>query len=580
MTTDVFHGQSTKENYRVDIEDSLKQKTIYKNYEYFDDYSYGTSDSIGFLISKIKDKVNLILFQSDGPKTKDIMRKLLEWRKSGESNEIGHKGGGNKRNIYGFKSLKTYIFYNFNNGKILRCETTPNKIFDVSNSNISEDEFRNRIDTSEFIIVPEIIDKENLPTWYDKLIEQIKQSDCKVMPNYIIRMELTDVPEEYTNKTKWIEYINQIRAKKYKIPIYFKNELLDMKEYECYPNIDMVGLDKKENEMTIKLFINIDDLSMYIYYNNEYINVNSGKIYSNVNLLEWGNVLMYVVDKKHLIEQIKEYNKDIDNTLKQEDVYGVYFIINDKLTNYKPIEGNLLGPSKNNGIKSDNDNNTSRFRIIFIPNNDTCKNTKYFNHLISTETIKALSRFKDESFAKKKIINRLIRFYSPKTKPKPKPKPIPPKPKPKPKPPNPIPPIPDPPNPPNPILPNPVPDPPKKPLGCSYIIYIGNGLWKYGMVTDESNFKKRINKHKNEANKKIKLFTNYDMKITKILICYKYNTKSYKTEEENIKHILEDNNSENKITFFQNSNSKNETREYFICNDFDYIYHTIIPKLP
>ena len=29
-----------------------------------------------------------------------LLKKLLEWRRSGDSNEIGHKGGGNKRNIY------------------------------------------------------------------------------------------------------------------------------------------------------------------------------------------------------------------------------------------------------------------------------------------------------------------------------------------------------------------------------------------------------------------------------------------------------------------------------------------------
>ena len=42
MSSNIY-GQSTKESYRTDIEDSRKQKTLYKNYEYFDDYSYGNS---------------------------------------------------------------------------------------------------------------------------------------------------------------------------------------------------------------------------------------------------------------------------------------------------------------------------------------------------------------------------------------------------------------------------------------------------------------------------------------------------------------------------------------------------------
>ncbi len=85
------YGQSTKEAYRDDIETSRKTKTTYKNFEYFDDYSYGKSDKIGFLLEKDDDETYLYLFQEDGPKDEETLKKFLEWRKSGKSNEIGHK---------------------------------------------------------------------------------------------------------------------------------------------------------------------------------------------------------------------------------------------------------------------------------------------------------------------------------------------------------------------------------------------------------------------------------------------------------------------------------------------------------
>ena len=153
---EAFHGQSTKENYRVDIDDSLKQKTVYKNYEYYDDYSYSNSLSIGFLLRDYKNKKYLYLFQSNGPKNSNQIRKLLEWRRSGDSDEVGHKGGGNKRNIYGFKSSKTSLFSKIEEDQVLYCETNPNKIYDLAISDVNEDEFRSQVDTSEYIKTPEL----------------------------------------------------------------------------------------------------------------------------------------------------------------------------------------------------------------------------------------------------------------------------------------------------------------------------------------------------------------------------------------------------------------------------------------
>ena len=549
MSDKTFYAQSTKETYRFDIEDSYKHKTLYKNYEYFDDYSYSNSKEIGFLIKKDKDKNKyyLYLFQSNGPKNLSQLRKLFEWRRSGESNELGHKGGGNKRNIYGFKSDKTTIISKINNNCTLYCETKPNDIYNLSISDISEQEFRSKVDTSEYITVPLEKDNDELPSWYTKIYENIKQ-ESTIEPNYLIRMELTELPIEYTDLQKWNEYINQIRSKQYKIPIYFKNELLNHNSYTKYNNIDLVGFHNKENDKNVKLFIDKNDISFYIYNNDKYQNVvtKETKINSQ-NMTLWGTINMFIVNKKYLENQLKMYNKNVDDKLKQENIYGVYIKINDKLTNFLPIDGTHLPPSKNNGIKSGTQNNTSRFRFIIEPSNDNCNN-KYFNELIRTESIKALTGFLDKS-PYKKIIKLAMNIYRGTSHLQPL----------------------------QPLQPIPIPYT-KINTGAVYIIYIGYGLWKYGMVTDYNGYKRREIQHNNESIKNVKYFINKDMIVKNATNFYYKKTISPKGDEENIKKILLDN-KEHIIKMFENKGIKNDTREYFKCDNIDYIIQNIIPLL-
>ena len=63
-------------------------------------------------------------------------------------------------------------------------------------------------------------------------------------------------------------------------------------------------------------------------------------------------------------------------------------------------------------------------------------------------------------------------------------------------------------------------------------------------------------------------------KIKRIDIIFEIKTEKPKSGEEIIENILETH-KRDKITMIQNKKSKNETREYFICNDFDYIRTTI-----
>lgn len=557
MDKETFHGQSTKQNYKNDIEDSLKQKTVNKIFEYIDDYSYGTSTGVGILFKYIKDEPNLLLFQADGPKTENDMRKLLEWRRSGDSGEIGHKGGGNKRNIYGFKSKKTHIFNKLNNSKILMCSTSPNKIYELSiNSTITEDDFRNRVDTSEFINVPSLQDEDDLPRWYNDIIDEIESQCKKFKANYLTRMELTKVPEEFANKKKWKEFINQIRAKQYEIPIYFKNEKLNMDKYESYKNIDLVGLNdnNKENIKTCDLYINTNDYTFYINCNDKCndkcIDVHKqsehGILDDNIEL--WGKVKMFIVSEPYLQKELDEFNNDLEYKSKQEDFYGIYLILNEKLTNYKPI-GNRLPISKNNGIKSGKASNTNRFRMTLNPNKTTCKNQKVFEALIHTETIKALSRFLDKS-PYREIIKQSLSIYKEG---------------------NSI----------SKIQKNKRPIEQKNnnsTIGAVYILYTAQGVWKFGSVMDKTRLKKRVNEHRNESIEKVKEFTSINIESKNATLFYENNTESPKGDEEKIKKILL-NNKKDKITMFQNDNSKNDYREYFICNDIDYITQSIIPLI-
>lgn len=577
MNNEVFHGQSTKEVYRTDLEDSLKQKTVYKLYEFFDDYSYGKSTKIGFLIKKKGDKIYLILFMDDGPKTKEQLRKILEWRRSGDSHEIGHQGGGNKRNIYGHKSNQCDLIVKLDNENILYASTKPNKIYELSISDISEDNFRSNVDTSAYIVVPEEKEEEDMPTWYLRLYNNIKE-EAEFEPNYIIRMELTEIPAEYSNRQKYNEMINQIRAKQYNIQICLKNELLDDDNYKTYNNIDLVGFLNKENEKKINVMYDIINDTFYIQTTiknapnvtnvtngadgadgtekSVLINVLNGKIEDielSDNIIKWGHIIMFIVNESHFKEQNSTYNKDIEENIKAEDSYGVYLLLNDKLTNYKPFEGNHLPPGKNNGIEYKNPEtniietkNTNRFRIIFVPENKI-----YFNKLIKTETIKSLTNFLEKA-PYKKIIRIAMDIYRNKYVNKTK----------------------------KTIKPKKKVDETNKPGGC-YLCFLGYGVWKYGLVTNYNELSRRKNEHFNQSIEKVQLFSQKTMKYKNCTIYWNIKTNNPRGIEEKISKILKECNTDDRkfITLFEKANNSNEGREYFICNNHEYIIEDIIPKL-
>ena len=255
-----IYGQSTKESYRDDIETSRKQKTVFKIFEWMDDHSYGNSKNLGFYLEKPEDDIiYMYLFQEDGPKKIKDLAKFIEWRRSGESNEIGHKGGGNKRNIYGYNCEKVDMLMRIDEKNVLTSSTKPNGLYELATSDIDEQNFRSESDSSKYIKNPEIIHIRECPSWYKETFDKILK-ESKIKPNFIIRFDLNKVPEEFIDQDKWNEFINQIRAKQYTIPIHFKNELLGMKKYESFDNLDFVSI-----ITCLSLFIDENDNKEEIY---------------------------------------------------------------------------------------------------------------------------------------------------------------------------------------------------------------------------------------------------------------------------------------------------------------------------
>ena len=114
--------------------------------------------------------------------------------------------------------------------------------------------------------------------------------------------------------------------------------------------------------------------------------------------------------------------------------------------------------------------------------------------------------------------------------------------------------------------------------GGVYIVYLGSGLWKYGLVTDYSKLNSRVKDHERDSIIKINEFSEHiskDLpKRDRAILVYDKRTSTPKGCEENIGNVLENNKGE-KIKLFNSDRSSNEHREYFVCDDFDYISDTI-----
>ena len=198
-----------------------------------------------------------------------------------------------------------------------------------------------------------------------------------------------------------------------------------------------------------------------------------------------------------------------------------------------------MGAGNNNGIKDGESNNTNRFRMILIPDKNTCKNNELFDSLIKTCEIKALSGFLDKSpwkcirthaidVFKGKKINQKIQQNVVKVKIN------------------------------------------KLNKGGVYVIYLGGGVFKFGCVEDYSNLKSRMNDHSRSCIQRVKEFTGKGIHNNKVYVIWSKETNLPKGDEEFISKIIYKPKSD-KITVYECERSKNKIREYLVCNDFEYI---------
>jgi hypothetical protein len=361
----------------------------------------------------------------------------------------------------------------------------------------------------------------------------------------VIRLTLTaPIRKEYTEIKYWKYLIALIQMKNYKIPIHFKNEFLDEADFRTYPNMDMIGLQNKESDKKMELYISPGE-ECIIKNKDSYINAKGEEIPYDSGFQCIGNIYLYKIAGQYLTDQLNILNAIIKPERKytQEEFYGVYVLLNGKQTNYLPIS-EILPLSKNLG----SDLGSSLFRLIIEP---TCSDT-ILEKLITTDTIKAKTRFKHINKAKK-LVQEIIKIARNNGS-------------------------------------TPTNEPAKKKKttdsnpGQCYLIHLGAHLYKYGLVTCEEKMEKRMKAHYNDSIQKVKEFCQIDLpeKYCKPLY-YTVPLTSPKAFEEWIGQLLEqyceDKNGVEKIILYQHDGSEHEQREYFTCTDQAYIIDVILPLI-
>lgn len=548
---EVNYSKPIKQSYSSDIKESRLEELKDLLYEFFDDYTYENSKFAIFHLRKFKDKIYLYVSMENGPKSSGILNKLVTWKDSGENStlEKGHQGGGNCRFIYGHHSDKATLQSMINEDSFIKLETNPDQIYELSNDpSYSEGDFQKLIDRNCIKWCNHPLDYEEEGSWFEKYRKEIKD-ETNLTINYLIRFNLTSVNDEYNDKKKW-EYL-KIRMKNYKIAIYFKNELLGEKEFIEYEKLDFVGLNDKTPDTEKELELLIDNENeYYIRYGGHIRDINNHEITFNENMKINAILNCHQIDKTHLSNEIKKLNK-ISKGFRHytnEDFYGPWIIMNDKTTNDLPIPG-IFQPSKQYP-----GGGNSQFRMIVKP---VCDNNE-LDSFIVTYTIKAKTTFRDINKAKKimRVAQNIYADLPPtpkkgeKKKPKPRKK-----------------------------------DVKLKSKGVFYLGYHGFGLWKIGIVEtqerkyirDKENYEDSIDKMQEFCQEGIDAISNRNnIELQKNFTIYLHiERENPEVLEQNVKVELQKDDSD-EIELFEKQNG-NGIREYFKCNNHDYIVQYLIP---
>jgi hypothetical protein len=533
---DRHHSMPIKPGYSSLIKESRDEKTDYLLFEYFDDASYSDSSYCCMEIRTRKGRTQLILSSDKGPQQKEILTKILQWRISGDSEEIGHKGGGNKRCIYGHPSDRVSIISVIGPDSFIRAETNPDKIFELSQDpSISESDFQNMVDKQCIKWATSIQSLEDDGGWINTYRETMEQVGLPV--DYIMCFDLTSIKDEYTDAGKWDHLVDRIRMKNYTIPIYVKNELTKDTEFHMHENMDMIGLHHQVPLTTVEVYLEGNEF--IIHKDGKYVNMKGEEIDYKSTWVLFGPIDLYTIQAQYLQDSLHTLNKALPKEARytMEDFYGVYIVLNKKQTNYLPVQDNLLPLSKQMG-----DFGNSRFRVVFRP---ICENV-HLESIIKTDTVKAKTGFKD-SVAVKKLLNEVRKLMKPSQD--------------------------------EPLHVTVKKKKEARKKGQIYVVYLGKTLFKYGMITEEDNMQTRMKDHKLKSNEKIKEFVG-EITTEKICIPIYYSTPMDhpKAAEEYVGRLLYEDSS-SKITLFQHAGQPNSQREYFTCSDPQYMKEAILPAI-
>lgn len=391
------------------IEESQRAPETYKVKEFLDDYGY--SDAKKSAICVIKDPEDdhiyyLVLCSDKGPQRPDQINQQLEWRISGSSDEKGHEGGGNSRNLYGHKSKEVNIVSRIADSEdYISATIYPEAIYKlVSDSTIGGADYDKRRTQSEFVECPKIFKQKDMKKKKGYVLKRLKQVNEKLNDNYgyfqMFEIDRSELPNDYTDPEKWEEFKQYLGMTHYPIEIVVLNEVIGEVTPNKIPHIDMAGLNgPKKTEKRVNLCRNKNNGSYFVKTQDgqsiDIITQKKSHLEKNSDCIL--NIHMFVADKTYINEQKKKYKikKPLD------DFYGISHHMNGKFTSGYPEH--ILPHSKNNKVDG---HGSAYVRIIDTPYENV--SDKLLKKVINTDTIKANTKYHTETFSLNKYINVLF----------------------------------------------------------------------------------------------------------------------------------------------------------------------------